>query len=125
MLPELVPLVNASIVTGVQTREFPSDRNMITLSVQIKGAIPAVTLADVSWMYAPDRASPSVNLTESSSIKLNVRSDIASLTITRIELSHKGVYTAVVDHPAGRVLAPGIELDVQGETERLQSIHFI
>ena len=116
--PELIPLVGTSVVTGIQTRQPQTARNMITLSIQIKGAVPAVTLSDISWMFAPNGTSPSVNLTESSKIKLSLSNDIASLTITRIELSDKGVYTAVVDHPAGPVMAPGIILDVQGKSER-------
>ena len=117
MLPELILLVNTS-VSGIQARDS-NEANMVTLSVQIMGAIPAVIPAEVSWMYASDKASISVNITKSSDIKLNVSNDIASLTITRVKLSHKGIYTALVNHPAGQVMAPSIELDVQGKTERI------
>lgn len=117
VLPELILLVDAS-VTGIQTRDS-NEPDMIVFSVQVKGAIPAVTLDEVSWMYTPDGAGMSVNITESSDIKLNVSNDVASLTITRVKLSHSGIYTAVVNHPAGRVLAPSIKLDVQGKAERV------
>ena len=117
VLPELVLLVDTS-VTAIQTRDS-NEPNMITLSVQIKGAIPAVTLDEVSWMYTPDRAGMSVNITESSDIKLNVSNDITSLTIARVKLSHRGIYTAVINHPAGQVVAPSIKLDVQGKEQRL------
>ena len=121
MLPEVIPLFDPStVVTRIQTRNASSDLNTITFSIQIKGAVPAVTRDEVLWTYAPNQSSPSVKLTESSSIKLSVSNDIASLTITRIELSHKGVYTAVINHPAGQVLVPSIELDVQGMREGLQ-----